>query len=100
MSNWRRRAPPGGSNQFPNPTTGVITMSRPRLSILVLTYNRERMLAECLDSLLPVQIPDCEILVFDDASTDGTPAVADEYAQRDSRVKYFRHQTNQGVFRN
>jgi glycosyltransferase involved in cell wall biosynthesis len=71
----------------------------PRLSILILTYNRQRMLRDCLDSVLPTTA-DCEIVVFDDASTDGTPELVRTYIDRDPRVRYFRQPTNVGVSAN
>ena len=75
-------------------------MNRPRLSIIVLTYNRELMLADCLDSVTAVQIPDCEILLYDDASTDCTPEVCARYERTDKRLRSFRHPHNVGVFKN
>jgi hypothetical protein len=71
----------------------------PKLSVLIFTYNRERMLAECLDSVVPTQA-NCEILIFDDASTDGTPELVGKYAERDPRIRYFRQPTNVGVTAN
>jgi glycosyltransferase involved in cell wall biosynthesis len=48
-------------------------MSEPELSIVVITYNRATMLAQCLDALLDQEgAPSHEILVIDDGSTDGT----------------------------
>ncbi len=68
----------------------------PKLSILVLTHNRAQLLPRCLDAIGTTRV-DCEILVRDDASTDNTPQVMEDYARRDPRVKYFRNATNQGV---
>jgi len=69
---------------------------RPKLSILILTHNRQHMLSECLDSVLPTVV-DCEIAVFDDASTDNTAEVVKRYAARDPRIRYHRHDVNIGV---
>ena len=68
---------------------------RPKLSILILTYNRQLMLVQCLDSVLLTTV-DCEIVIFDDASTDGTPEVLRAYADRDPRIRYFRQPSNVG----
>jgi hypothetical protein len=55
----------------------------PRLSIVVTSYNHEAYVAQCLDSYLAQQVDfPVEIIVSDDASTDGTPAIVAEYAAR------------------
>jgi glycosyltransferase involved in cell wall biosynthesis len=74
-------------------------MVRPRLSVLIITYNRERMLAECLNSVM-LTTADCEIAVFDDASTDGTTELVRSYADRDPRISYFRQPANVGLAAN
>ena len=52
-----------------------------RLSIALATYNGERYLGEQLESLLQqTRLPD-ELVVFDDASTDSTPAIVQEFAK-------------------
>jgi glycosyltransferase involved in cell wall biosynthesis len=52
-----------------------------RLSIALATYNGERYLGEQLESLLhQTRLPD-ELVVFDDASTDSTPAIVREFAK-------------------
>ncbi len=55
----------------------------PTASVLVRAYNHERFLAECLESIL-AQVVDfpVEIIVHDDASTDGTAAIVRAYAGR------------------
>lgn len=67
------------------------------LSILVPTYNRRQQLQECLDSLLQTPVP-CEILVGDNASTDGTERMMAGIT--DPRVKYHRRPENIGVVPN
>ncbi len=54
----------------------------PKVSAAVVTYNRKAFLAECLDSILAQQYPNLEIVVADDASTDGTPDLLREYEQK------------------
>ncbi|GAC1313682.1 MAG: hypothetical protein NVSMB2_01950 [Chloroflexota bacterium] len=75
------------------------TATDPTLSILVFTYNRRRMLADCLATVLPTTA-DCEILVIDDASSDDTAELVLDYAQRDPRIRYIRRETNVGVTAN
>jgi glycosyltransferase involved in cell wall biosynthesis len=53
----------------------------PLVSILIPTYNREGFLGEAIDSVLAQDYPALELLVLDDGSTDGTPAVVERYAR-------------------
>ncbi|HEX8634133.1 MAG TPA: glycosyltransferase [Pyrinomonadaceae bacterium] len=65
---------------------GVAT--RARVSILIPARDEETNLAACLDAALAQGSETvCEVLVYDDHSTDRTPAVIDEYSTRDARVK-------------
>lgn len=55
----------------------------PRLSVVVTSYNHEAYVAQCLDSYLAQEVDfPVEIIVSDDASTDGTRAIIAEYAAR------------------
>ena len=67
----------------------------PKISAVVPVYNVERYLRECIDSALAQTLEDIEIICVDDGSTDGCPAILDEYAARDSRVRVI-HQPNGG----
>lgn len=57
-------------------------MGAPRVSVTVPTRNHRAFIAEALDSILEQDYPNVEILVADDASTDGTQAIVLEYAER------------------
>jgi glycosyltransferase involved in cell wall biosynthesis len=59
------------------------------VSIVVATYNRSKLIRECLESLLAQTYRDLEIIVVDDGSTDNTQAVVTEIARKDHRVRYF-----------
>jgi glycosyltransferase involved in cell wall biosynthesis len=63
-------------------------------------YNGEAFLAEALDSLLAQTFTDFEVVISDNASTDGTEAICRERAGRDARVVYTRNATNVGAMRN
>jgi len=75
-------------------------MSAPLVSIMVPVYNRRRLLAECLESALAQTWRDLEVVVVDNASTDGTGDVCREFARADSRVRIFRNSDNIGPVRN
>lgn len=62
------------------------SMARPAVSVLVPTYNVERYLAQCLDSLCGQTLENIEIICINDGATDGSPAILRSYADRDSRI--------------
>ncbi|MGB8354525.1 MAG: glycosyltransferase family A protein [Chthoniobacteraceae bacterium] len=57
-------------------------MSNPPVSIIIPTHNRERLLPAAIESALSQDYPQKEIIVVDDGSTDGTPAVCARYPVR------------------
>jgi CDP-glycerol glycerophosphotransferase len=67
----------------------------PLISVVVPAYNVESYLAEALDSVL-AQTVDLEVVLVDDGSTDGSAAIAEDYARRDARVRVVR-QANHGL---
>ena len=73
-------------------------MATPFLSICVMTYNRERTLRETLDSLLPqvAEQPDVELVVCDNASSDGTAELIGLLPTQSANLRYHRHETNVG----
>ena len=66
-------------------------MSSPAVSIIVASYNYEQWLPQALQSALDQYVADFELLVVDDGSADGSPAVAREFAARDARVRVLTH---------
>lgn len=70
---------------------------RPRLSIGLPVYNGEEYLAESLDALLGQSYEDFELVVSDNASTDGTEDICRRYAAKDSRIRYLRLPRNIGA---
>jgi glycosyltransferase involved in cell wall biosynthesis len=71
----------------------------PLVSVLITVYNRENYLAAAIQSALDQTFTDFELLIVDDASTDGSFEVARRY-ETDSRVKIFRNEHNLGQFPN
>ncbi|WP_306320216.1 MULTISPECIES: glycosyltransferase family 2 protein [unclassified Streptomyces] len=70
---------------------------RPRLSIGLPVYNGEEYLAESLDALLGQTYEDFELVITDNASTDGTQDICHTYAAKDSRIRYIRLPQNIGA---
>jgi glycosyltransferase involved in cell wall biosynthesis len=69
----------------------------PRLSIGLPVYNGEEYLAESLEALLGQTYEDFELVITDNASTDGTQEICRRYAARDSRIRYLRLPRNIGA---
>jgi|GEM_PF-6629145 len=68
----------------------------PYLSIIVLAYQVAPYLEQCLSSLVNQSFTDFEVLLVDDGSTDGSGAICDAFAARDSRIQAI-HQKNAGI---
>lgn len=66
-----------------------------KVSLLLPICNVERYLEEALESAVSQTLPDIEIICLDDGSTDRSPAIIDEYAARDKRIKSV-HKPNTG----
>src|SRR4051794_7937309 len=60
----------------------------PLVSIIVLNFNGAAILPRCLDHLLAQTYQPCEILVVDNASSDGSDAVLGAYAERGVRAVF------------
>jgi glycosyltransferase involved in cell wall biosynthesis len=72
----------------------------PRVSIGMPVYNGEKAIHKALDCLLAQSVSDFEIIISDNASTDATAAICQEYVARDNRIRYFRQPENLGAPRN
>ncbi|WP_035800975.1 bifunctional glycosyltransferase/CDP-glycerol:glycerophosphate glycerophosphotransferase [Kitasatospora mediocidica] len=59
----------------------------PRLSVVVPIYNVERYLEECLESIAAQTMSDLECIMVDDGSKDGSAALAEAFAAKDSRFR-------------
>ena len=68
----------------------------PKVSIIVPVYNVEKYIRQCIESILSQSFKDFELILVDDGSPDNCPAICDEYAKRDERVKVI-HKENGGV---
>ena len=68
----------------------------PSVSLIVPIYRAEAFLGQCVTSLLVQTVRDFELLLVDDGSPDGSGALCDVYAAKDSRVRVI-HKPNGGV---
>lgn len=64
-------------------------MTLPLVTVTICAYNGERYLAATLDSVLAQTYQNMEVVVVDDGSRDGTVSVIKQYAERDSRIRWF-----------
>jgi glycosyltransferase involved in cell wall biosynthesis len=67
-------------------------MKRPTVSVIMLTYNRENLVRRSIESVLAQTLSDFEFIIVDNGSTDKSGAIADEYAERDSRIRVIRRE--------
>jgi glycosyltransferase involved in cell wall biosynthesis len=79
------------------PSTHATAGAGPRVVLGMTLYNNATHLPEAIESLLAQTSGDFSLVLLDDASADRTEAVAREFAARDPRVKYFRHETRQAM---
>jgi glycosyltransferase involved in cell wall biosynthesis len=61
-------------------------MTAPLVSIMMPAYNAEAFIAQAIESVLAQTMTDWELIIVDDGSTDGTPAVTDRYQDPGIRV--------------
>ena len=67
-----------------------------KLAVILPAYNAENFIAECLESLLNQTFSDFYILAVNDASTDNTGNILEDYAAKDTRLRVYHLPQNQG----
>ena len=71
-----------------------------KINILMATYNGRKYLKKQIDSILNQTYSDFRLLISDDASTDSTLKILEEYEKKDSRGEIYSHETKLGVVAN
>jgi glycosyltransferase involved in cell wall biosynthesis len=74
--------------------------SPPLVSVLMTVYNREKYIAEAIESVLNSTYTNFELLIVDDLSTDQSLSIAKEYEAKDKRIKIIVNEVNLGQFQN
>ena len=69
----------------------------PSISVIVPVYQAEKFLRDCVESVRRQTFSDWELLLVDDGCTDGSPALCDELAWEDDRIRVFHKERNSGV---
>jgi len=85
---------------FPNDRGQFILQPIDQITTVIPTYRRPLLLKRAITSVLAQNYRDFEVHVYDNASGDDTQEVAQQFASRDSRVKYFCHPRNIGLIQN
>ena len=67
------------------------------VSVVIPVYNKEQYLHDCLNSLCNQTLKNIEIICINDASTDNSPNILEEFAQKDSRIKIINNAENFGI---
>ena len=68
----------------------------PSVSVVVVNFNGRELLKRCLLTLLNTDYPDYEVVVVDNASTDGSFTELEKYIDSDYRLKFVRNRENLG----
>jgi glycosyltransferase involved in cell wall biosynthesis len=63
------------------------------------SYNHESFISEAIESVLGQDFEDLELIIVDDASTDGSRTLIERYAQQDARIRMIFHERNLGITR-
>jgi glycosyltransferase involved in cell wall biosynthesis len=69
----------------------------PRVTLALPVYNGEKYVVQAIRSILAQDYTDFELIITDNASTDGTEKICREFAATDKRIKYFRNERNLGA---
>ena len=68
---------------------------RPKVSVVIPSYNRGEFIEETLDSVLSQSFKDFEVIFIDDGSTDNTEEIVSKFASKDYRIKYFKQKNSE-----
>lgn len=79
------------------PTDSFLKLEEPCITIGLTCFNAEQTIGRALKSALSQDWPDLEVVVVDDASSDASWEIVEEFSERDPRVKPVRHAVNLGA---
>lgn len=72
----------------------------PLVSVLMTAYNREKYIAQAIESVLHSTFTDFELIIVDDTSSDNTLRIIRDYANKDKRIKVYSNEQNLGDYPN
>ena len=82
------------------PAIGRRDQTAPRITVGLPVYNGQRFVAQAIESVLTQTYGDFELLISDNASTDETPRICQDFALRDRRIRFMSNDHNLGAARN
>lgn len=65
----------------------IANINSPQVSVIMLTYNREKMVGRMIECILSQTYKDYEFIIIDNGSTDHSSEIVDRYAQQDQRIR-------------
>ncbi len=71
-------------------------MMKPKVSVIITTYNREALLPRSVNSVLDQDFRDLELIIVNDCSPDDTARVLQNLSEKDARIRVVTHRTNRG----
>jgi glycosyltransferase involved in cell wall biosynthesis len=75
-------------------------MGSPIVSVLMTAYNREKYIAQAIESVLASTLKDFEFIIVDDSSKDNTVSIARKYEATDTRIRVYVNEQNLGDYPN
>lgn len=76
------------------------TSERPLVSITMCTYNGEKYLHQQIGSVLTQTYQNIELIIVDDASSDNTVKILEDYKRKDNRIRFYANEKNIGYNKN
>ena len=73
--------------------------ANPKISVCIPVYNREKYIAQCIESVLAQDYKNIEIIISDNCSMDGTVEIVNRYLF-DKRIRFYQNETNVGAYLN
>ncbi len=70
------------------------------VSVIISSYNHEKFLNDCIESVINQSYKNLEIIIFDDNSPDKSFEILESFAKKDSRIKLFKSPYNRGMVDN
>lgn len=75
-------------------------MHSPIVSVLMTAYNREKFIAEAIESVISSSYSNFELIIVDDGSKDNTVTIAKNFAEKDNRIRLYINEKNLGDYPN
>ncbi len=68
-----------------------------KISVIIPVYNSQEFIWDAIESILSQSFQDFECIIIDDASTDGSYKICEEYASQDNRIRLYKNKTNKWI---